>query len=416
MSSDPVLAYIEANIDRSIYRDEGGSGFKGIDLPFPYTSPCIQGEGKFTFFFYWDTHFTNIGLLKLGKVDTARDNIRNMLWLIDRYGFMPNHVGLENRSQPPYLTRMVQDYFDHVGGPDVDPDFFQACALGLRKEAQFWRTARCTPLGLSRYGHQASAAGCRRFFDFLLKRLPLSPDLPEAEKIRIGGHHLAVAESGCDFTNRFEDGRGLDYCPVDLNALLFEQEEWLATASELLGWREDDLWTERATFRKNRMNELLWDKEQGLFFDYDFVNKQRSPVPAQSGYVSLATGLATAEQAKGMVENLPLFEREYGVAFTPDVPGCRNFQWAYPTVWPPMVSALLSGLERAGFTEEAARVANTFVRTTRKLFNETGQLWEKTDAETGKVAGGEYDAAAMIGWTAGVYLQAVKVLWMMHHA
>ena len=42
---------------------------------------------------------------------------------------------------------------------------------------------------------------------------------------------------------------------------------------------------------------------------------------------------------------------------------------------------------------------------TRALFAKTGQLWEKTDAETGEVAGGEYDAAPMIGWTAGVYLE-----------
>ncbi|RKX44255.1 MAG: hypothetical protein DRP64_06880 [Verrucomicrobia bacterium] len=32
------------------------------------------------------------------------------------------------------------------------------------------------------------------------------------------------------------------------------------------------------------------------------------------------------------------------------------------------------------------------------------------EAETGDVAGGEYDAAPMIGWTAGVYIALVEFL------
>lgn len=103
------------------------------------------------------------------------------------------------------------------------------------------------------------------------------------------------------------------------------------------------------------------------------------------------------------MSNLPLFEREHGIAITADVAGVRAFQWAFPNVWPPLVFTTVEGLRSYGFETHAKRIAEKFLATTESLFEKTGQLWEKTDAETGDVAGGEYDATPMMGWTAGVY-------------
>jgi alpha,alpha-trehalase len=407
-TADPVADYIDRNFDRSIYHDEPGTGFGGVDLPYPYTSPCIRGEGHFYFFFYWDTHFTNLGLLRTGRVDQARDNIRNMLWLIDRHGFMPNHVGLDNRSQSPYLCRMVKDYFAHIGGPEADPVFFRECAEGLRREFHFWRNARCTPVGLFRHGHQETEAGCEAFYAGLVRRLGLPADAPRHTKVQVGSHYLANAEATCDYSSRFE-GRTLDYCQVDLNALLYEYAITLRDWAARLGWEPGffDKWALRL---RERMNELMWSEPAGLFLDYDFVNRRHSPVPAQTGFQTLYCGLATPAQAERMVASLPLFERAHGMAYTPEHEGCRTFQWAYPNVWPPMVSMLMEGLLRYGYRDDARRLAGKYVATTRALFERTGQLWEKTDAETGEVAGGEYAAAPMIGWSAGVYLQAREIL------
>ena len=60
--------------------------------------------------------------------------------------------------------------------------------------------------------------------------------------------------------------------------------------------------------------------------------------------------------------------------------------------------------------KDAQRIAAKYVATTERLFEETGQLWEKTDVLTGEVAWGEYDAAPMIGWSAGVYLDLGRFL------
>jgi alpha,alpha-trehalase len=409
MTASSVLSYIHDNLERSIYRDADGSGFRGIDLPHRYTSPSIKGEGKFSFFFYWDTHFTQFALYRTGHADVAKENIQNMLWLIDRHGFMPNHVGLDNRSQSPYLCRMVRDYFAQIGGIEKDPGFFRECAEGIRSEYHFWRTARHTLTGLCRYAHHETKYGCRKFYDgALVRRLGLPADAPDAEKARIGGHYLANAEATCDFSPRFTDGRCLDFCEPDLNALLYEYEEALAAWAPRLGW-DAAFFAEAAQRRRERMQALLWSEEKGLFLDYDLVNGRHSDVPALTGFQTLDTGVATHEQADRMVAQLPLFERDHGIAYTPDLPGCRNFQWAFPNVWPPMVSILMTGLQRYGFDADARRLARKYVATADRLFARTGRLWEKTDAETGEVAGGEYEAAAMIGWSAGVYLQALEL-------
>ena len=82
----------------------------------------------------------------------------------------------------------------------------------------------------------------------------------------------------------------------------------------------------------------------------------------------------------------------------------RNYQWAFPTAWPPSTWITVAGLRRYGYETEARRVAAKYLAVADRLFAETGRLWEKTDAESGLVATGEYKAPPMIGWCAGVYV------------
>lgn len=399
-----LLDYIRANWPRSIYSDTIGSGFQSDDLPFPYTSPCIKGEGHFHFFFYWDTYFTHLGLLAHGHADTARNNIRNMLWLIQRQGYMPNHVALFNRSQSPYLCRMVEDYFAHLGGPEADPAFFAECAEGLRREYQFWTLARLHPSGLSHHGHSGTWEEEEQFAtnDRVAKLCP-SAHLPLAQRRRIGAHYLAEAEATCDFTPRFQK-RCLDFIQPDLNGLLYEYEIFFARHAARLGWNTYRDWQQLADARRARINQFLWSEPRGLYLDYDHVNQVHSPVAALTGVQLLAHGVPTPEQAARIVANLPLFEREHGIAYTEECPDCRDYQWAYPTVWPPMVWMTVLGLDRYGYKTEARRIAQKYVTTAEALFGQTGKLWEKTDSERGAVIDAEYKAPPMMGWSAGVYV------------
>ena len=394
-----VLDYIKSNWPRSVYSDSPGKGFGGVDLPFPYTSPCIKGEGHYTFFFYWDTYFTNLGLLRQGYAGIAKDNIRNMLWLIERQGYMPNHVGLYNRSQPPFLCNMVQDYVAATG----DTAFLAVAAPGLRQEYHFWTTARHTPTGLQHYGHHDIAEGVNKFYTHVAARLGFDKDAPLADRLRIGGHHIAEAETGWDFTPRF-DSRCMDHNAVDLNALLYNYEIFLGEVSTQLGWSDRGLWESRAARRRELVNRHLWNAERGFYFDYDFVNERTSSVASLAGFFPLFAGLATPEQAARARDNLPLFEREFGVAATEELQFERTYQWAFPSCWPPLVYITVEGLRRYGFNADAQRVAEKFLTVSNQLFAKTGQLWEKTNVLTGDVAESEYKAPPMMGWSAGTYV------------
>ncbi|TVQ27767.1 MAG: alpha,alpha-trehalase [Spirochaetaceae bacterium] len=405
-SHSDVLAYIRANWDRSVQHDHDGSGFDGIDLPYPYTTPCVKGDGRFSFFFYWDTYFTNLGLLRQERYDLAESNIRNMMWLIERDGFMPNHVGLDNRSQVPYFGLMAADYVDATG----DENLLEAVCDYVRQEYFFWFHARATTTGLTRCGQRAPSEDLAHFYDTtIVRRLGLSESVPIAEKVRIAAHRLAECETGWDFTERF-DARALEFAAVEMNANLYRYECFLSEASEKLGTGDPGLWRQRADDRHARIDRYLWNNDRGLYLDYDCAKERSSDVAALVTFQPLYTGLASADQAAAVARSLPLFEREFGIAVTEQTPNCRSYQWGYPNMWPPMVWIAAAGLMRYGFIDDALRIARIYVDVCDRLFDRTGQLWEKIDVETGEIAGGEYEAQPMLGWSAGVYVALRAIL------
>ena len=70
-----ILEYINLNFSKTI-RNNPVNTDTMIGLPYPYTVPCC--EGHFQELYYWDTYFTNSGLLQAGQVGQARNNIDNM--------------------------------------------------------------------------------------------------------------------------------------------------------------------------------------------------------------------------------------------------------------------------------------------------------------------------------------------------
>jgi len=270
-------------------------------------------------------------------------------------------------------------------------------------------TSRYSKTGLNHFGHHEDRQGCIDFYnDALVKRLKLPKDVSDGQKTIVGGHGIAEAENW-DFNQRYS-GRAMDFNAVDLNALLWGYENFLYDAAKKHDWHLKDFYKDRADKRLKLINQYLWDDEKGWFFDYDYVNNRHSEIYSLSGMQPMFMKMATTEQAKKMKKNLQYFEMEYGVATTKEHPGCRDYQWAYPVVWPPMVYLVVKSLDNYGYKEDAQRIANKYVEVNTALFEEHGKLFEKTDAETGKKDEAEYSADPMMGWTAGVYVTLVDYL------
>jgi alpha,alpha-trehalase len=404
-----VKTFIQSRWDYALQRSEKDEPPR-LYLPYPYTTPCT--DDHFQDLYYWDTYFACIGMLLDGRGELVRDDIRNFIYEIETYGFIPNsnaqyHL---NRSQPPYLVHLLDDYYRHTGDAALLGQGLNAAVA----EYEFWMTERIHPLGLNRYSHRADEEELDLFYrKVLIPRLGFIHRDRE-DRISIADHYTAEAESGRDFSPRFR-GRCGDCLPVDLNANLYVYETRIPRLAESAGMSPGSIpWAERAERRKKLMTEYLWNPDREAFLDYDTAAGGFCPVFSAVSFSPLAAGAASPEQAEGVRSNLPRIEREYGTASTEPVqewngpafsgPGpVPGFQWMYPNGWPPEQYTVIKGLLEYGFDSDAKRLAEKYVGTADNLFTETGALWEKINAVTGEIGGGEYPATRMMGWTAGVY-------------
>jgi alpha,alpha-trehalase len=344
-----------------------------IGLPHPYVCPSrVEFDEKM---YYWDTYFINLGLLVSGRVQLARAMVDNFVYLFERFGFIPQsnrfyHLG---KSNPPLLTSMISDVFSKTG----DRRWLARTARAAAAEySKIWTgVRRLTDTGLSRYFEPTHT------------------------------HEQAEDESGWDRTSRFYD-RCLHINPVDLNALLFKYENDLARFADQLGRpQEAQAWRKKSRRRKRLVNTLMWDAKSGFFFDYDYVAQKRTRAWSLAGFFPLWTGLASKKQARCLKAALRPFEHRGGLSTTRRIYGGRSGrQWDHPNGWPNLHWVVISGLRKYGFYGEADRVASKWLDTCNRVFEQTGELWEKYDVVRRRPSHiGRYETQAGFGWTNGVF-------------
>ena len=396
-----VRDHIAASWDKSVRTSPDDPTH--VRVPYPYTVPSI--EGAFQEMYYWDTYFTDRGLLLDGRLELARQNCDNMLYLVDTYGFMPNGTRTYylTRSQSPYLMMMVLDVFRR----SRDCDWLRRACPSLKREYETWTTGNhlVAGTGLSRYfDRETDRQKLLAAFAGVAGRIGLPTDVSDDEKVLQARHAMAECTSGWDFTPRFEN-RCLDFIPVDLNANLYLYEQGFATIAEILGDGTADDWRKKAAARRERLERFCWNETRGLYLDYDFVNRRHSTVASLATFQPLWAGLADAARAARVRENLPLFERDFGLATCEPVEtGSRSYQWGYPNGWAPLHLIAVEGLKKCGYDRDAARIAGKYLDVITSLFDQTGKLWEKFNVCDGSLnTASEYGTPEMLGWTAGVF-------------
>lgn len=398
-----VRSYITVAWDSTLRYQPSDTPDSLIGMPYPYTVPCAAG--MFNELYYWDTFFTNEGLIADGRVLQARDNTADLLSLVVRYGFVPNgnRLWYLTRSQPPYLARMVEKVF----ATTADTAFLASAFPVLEKEYEFWMTSRKAPCGLNRYG---STDPDERLIDEFITTAShrIGTDFRslgwDAERLRkFGLDCIAECESGWDFNPRF-DRRCGDFCPVDLNANLYGMETLMAGFAGILGF-DAGPWTERAEARRALIRQYCYDNDRGGWFDYDYMNDCRSDVVSAAVFSLLFNNVLSAEEAGAVRRTLGVLEFDGGLSVCEDKEYPYPYQWSYPNAWPPTTFVAVKGLLHYGFREDALRLARKYIESNTRAFSETGQLWEKIDCRTGKLpVDREYGTPAMLGWTAGTYV------------
>lgn len=388
-------AFICENIDKTsrIYTKRPKNKKDLIGLPYPFTSPCI--DGIFQEMYYWDTYFTNKGLLQIGREEQAINNVRNFLFLVENYGKIPNGNRMDylSRSQPPFLGMMLQDVLQS----QPNAISLQAAFNGLEKEYAFWNTNRIAPNGLNCYG-------CDLPERELVKKMHVSSYRKRTGKrveytVENAQNILCECESGWDFSPRFSL-RCSAYNPVDLNCLLYKDEMLLKEWATALGYTEKAaIYDSAAKARREKILSCM--RKDGLYFDYDFVNGVCSKTLSCATFFPYFIGLD--KDATGYRKALARLEREWGVVACDSMETC--YQWSAPNSWAPLNFVAFSAAQTLGLTDEAERIAEKYCAATDKLFMETGKLWEKYNAESGTLDyASEYGTPDMLGWSAGVYI------------
>lgn len=394
-----VLKYIESNWDSCIKENMYDEGTL-IGVPYPYTVPAV---GHFDEMYYWDTYFTNKGLELCGRQAQAKNNTDNMLYLVNKYGFMPNgnRVNYLKNSQPPFLSVMVRDVFEHYG----DTVWLSSAYSVLKKEYEFWDEKRMSPIGLNCYGGALNSENVIRVMsNYWKERTGITT---ESDEYDIARHSLLSCESGWDFNPRWQT-EGYNYAPVDLNSLMYMFEKNMEYFSLTLKNNEEKYWNSRAERRRELMM-MYMDNGEGILLDYNFEKDEISNLLSAASFYPLFAGLCDESGAKAAVNCLDRLETEYGILTCEKNDADGIYQWDYPNGWACLQYIAVIGLDKYGYKEEAMRIAKKYIHLVEKVFLKTGKLWEKYNVVEGNInVTNEYEMPEMMGWSAGVYIAAKK--------
>lgn len=368
------------------YHPEDDESLLGV--PKPYLVPSYTEEAGFDYneLYYWDSYFMVQGMYDEHHKDLVLGILEDLISLFKRFKVIPNasRTYLMGRSQPPFLTSFI---FEAYQSFELDKEWLRdSIEVAKQEYSTVW-------LGVKKPNERLVHKGLSRYYDINYL------------------HDLAEAESGWDMTPRF-GRKALTYLPVDLNALLYKYETDFARAARILENKKEAIkWDKAAQARKEAMNELMWDRIRGLFYDYNYKKEKRGSVSSLAAYFPMWAGMVTEKQAKQMVKALRRFENKGGLTTTDALPlgqfviGSLPTQWAYPNGWAPLQYIVIKGLERYGYHEDARRIAIKWLKTNTAWFYDHKVFLEKYNVVSPEKPPlkGVYPSQTGFGWTNAVY-------------
>ena len=378
-----------------------------IEINTQYVAP----GGRFRELYYWDSYFTQLGLLADQQTATADAMVRIFSGQLKRYGRIHNgnRDYYRDRSQPPFFAAMVSLWQDRYSARSA-AQFLPA----MITEHHFWMGGpRAIPVEngvLNRYWNDQAKPRSEAFHEDV--------ELAELASRELGRAHEDVyrdlgagAESGWDFSTRWFADPGnfatiqtTALLPVDLNSLMWNLENKIAELSRAHGDAKTALRFQQLADRRARMiRENFYDVKTGTFRDINWRTGKLSPEITLAMVAPLFFGIATNEQAQKVLDVL---ERDFlktgGLKTTLRESGQ---QWDGRKGWAPLQwMAYVSAIRYQRFAL-AEKIRTRWLHANDVMFALTGEMKEKYDVEnlTAIAGGGEYEPQFGFGWSNGVY-------------
>ncbi len=399
-------------------------------LPHSYVVP----GGRFNEMYGWDSYFILLGLLEDGETEIAQHIIDNFIYEVRYYGKVlnANRTYYLSRSNPPFLSRMILELY----AKKPNAEWLSSTISALEDTYNFWIQEPHLTLetNLSRYydfgegpapevlsseRDEKGRTHYDRILDYFLRHdhqaynidKYYDKDKRQLTDLFYKGDRT-MRESGFDPADRFGPFNVdcMSYNPVCLNSLLYQFETDMIEILSILKLEGDDVWKDRALKRREAINKLMWDEQDGMYYDYNFEQKTIRRYPYLTTFYPLWTGVATPEHAAKLVQSLKLFERDGGLLTSTHDSG---MQWDMPFGWAPLNLIAIEGLRRYGYHEEAQRISDKFISMVFESFKATGSLLEKYDVikSTSKLEGIEFGYSSNeigFGWTNGTILRLLS--------
>lgn len=343
--------------------------------------------------FEWDSFFNALEV-SIESLKHTKDILKSVLETQYPNGNIPNwrgrFGGTSDRSQPPVGSYVVLKYIQKSG----DVDFLQFAYPYLKKWHSFWKGIK----GNGQFRRDGNGDG---LLEWGSDKELISLNVPDWEK-NASGKTRAMWESGQDDLPNWdeasfdEESGTLTMNCIDLNSL-YALDAWcLSEIAEILDENEDaQSYLAEYEAIKALVNNTLWNKKEGLYFDRHW-NGTFSTKKAASNFYPLIARIPDQEKALLMLKHLFNPKEYWGDYVIPtisrDDPTFQKQQYWRGTIWPPTNYLIYQGLKAYKFDV----VASEFAKKSSSLFLRSWKNFqlcpENFDSRTGEPGGQRYQS------------------------
>lgn len=187
-------------------------------------------------------------------------------------------------------------------------------------------------------------------------------------------------ESGLDDSPRFDKETHLD--AIDFSTFFAQDCDYLSRIyAELGNTLKATYWARMSADMKTRINTLLWDDKDGMYYDR-MLNGELTGMLTTASFLPLFAGIPSKERAAQMIRTLTDPNKLWSInplcSITQEDPSFSNAMWR-GGVWLNHNYFVIAGLRRYGYNQLADTLREKTLAMVNKWYLKTGSIFEFYD-------------------------------------